>query len=87
MPENVFTDAERDALLPLLGKHRLQGADGFARIQDAERMVRRLEASTPVAHACVNELDKHGPELVELVVGALEKATWSRGAAAGGGHG
>jgi DNA replication protein DnaC len=79
VPENIFSAAERDALQPLLARHALQGADGFARIQDAERMVSRVATSTPVAHACVGELDKHGPELVALVAAALEAAPWVRG--------
>ncbi len=80
VPENIFSVAEREALKPLLAQHALQGADGFARIQDAERMVQRVETSTPVAHACVAEFDKHGPELVTLVAAALEAAKWTRGA-------
>jgi anion-transporting ArsA/GET3 family ATPase len=79
VPENIFTGAERDALLPLLEKYGLQGADGFARIQDAERMVRRVATSTSVAHACVGEFDKHGPELVALVTAALETTPWVAG--------
>ncbi len=79
VPENIFTAAERDALLPLLAREALQGADAFARIQDAERLVRRVARSTAVSQVCVSEFDKHGPELVALVAAALEAATWVRG--------
>lgn len=76
MPDNLFSAEERDALRPLLAQHALQGADGFARIQDAERMVARIAESTTVGYACVGEFDKHGPELVTQVAAALEKAPW-----------
>lgn len=80
-PENIFSAAERDALQPLLAKHSLQGAHGFERLQDADRLVRRLGDSARVGHVCVGEFDKHGPELVELVAAALETAPWAPGAA------
>jgi anion-transporting ArsA/GET3 family ATPase len=79
VPEDLFTRAEREAVQVFLKEHSLQGADGFARIQDARENVKRIGSATSVGHTCLAEFDKHGPELVSVLAGALEKAHWHSG--------
>lgn len=65
--EDQFTDAEREALLPLLAEHRVFGADRFLRHNQSEKAMARLRASVNVPIIPVPEFPNGGKELITSV--------------------
>lgn len=72
-PEDHFSEAEREALRPLLERQALFGANGFRRVEEARRARQRLEAELKVPLLTVPELPLEGRALVNAIADSLEK--------------
>ena len=74
MPQDEFSEAEREALRPLLEKRPVLGADGFRRAEEARASQRRLEAEAKLPIVAVPEFHAaDGRALVREIADALER--------------
>lgn len=78
VPKEIFSPEERAALTPYLREHSVYGAESFASILSAQRMVERLQQNTVVPHLTLPTFDKHGTELVEQLSLALDGQEFAR---------
>jgi arsenite-transporting ATPase len=75
MPEDRFTEGEREALRPLLEKKALFGANGFRRVEEARTARKRLEAEIRVPLVTVPEIHAaDGRTLVNAIADGLERS-------------
>ncbi len=74
MPEDRFTEGEREALRPLLDSKPVFGADGFRRVEEARASLRRLSSEIKVPLVTVPELPANdGRALVNAIADSLER--------------
>lgn len=71
IPVDPFTAAEREALRAVLARHRLYGADGFARAELARRESERLRAGTTLPIIVLPELAVSHREIAVALADAL----------------
>ena len=74
VPHDPFTPAERDALRPVVNRHKLFGAEGFNRVQACRRAARRLRGGMRHSLLALPEADVPEAELVPFLAGELEKS-------------
>jgi anion-transporting ArsA/GET3 family ATPase len=72
MPEDPFTEAEREAVKPLLEKHELFGAMGFRRADEARKALERLRGEIKVPLLTVPERREEGRALIAAIADGLE---------------
>jgi anion-transporting ArsA/GET3 family ATPase len=72
MPEDVFTAAEREALGPIIARTNLLGADGFARVAEAQKSMARLKAEVSCPLITIPETTLEGKALVQALAKSLE---------------
>lgn len=71
LPPESFTPEERAALMPVIERHNLLGADRFLRLSQCDKAMERLRASVDVPVLSVPEFAAQGRALIDAVTGAF----------------
>lgn len=78
MPADNFSDEERVELERFIATQPVFGADGFARIIEARRVVERLEKATTLPCRHLPDIEQIGSVLIEKLADALTGPTEAR---------
>ena len=74
VPEDPFSEAEREALNQLLEVHPVYGQLAFGRIRESTDARSRLREALDVPLVVVKDLAEEGRELVKVLAGQLREA-------------